>query len=159
MWLTSRSRTGLTLLVLPRQPILIGIVVTGHVVVASVEATDGAGGMFTTTYTYNGATENLEGRGFMGFEKIESVDLRNNIKHVQKFAKTFPKVGMLIEDTVYQPGGSTPISSQTVTLAQTNLDSTTHNERYFPYVSASTEDVHEVGGQQGRTADQAYGCQ
>jgi RHS repeat-associated protein len=120
-------------------------VVRGHTVVASAEATDGIGGTFTTTYTYQGATENVTGRGFQGFEKIEAVDSRNGIKHVQKYSHVFPYSGMLTEDAVYQ-SDNTLISKMTVTPDKYTLDATSHNERYFPYPSSSTTDVYEVGG-------------
>ncbi len=65
-------------------------------VVRSVTAPDGIGGTYSTIYNYFGAVTNLQGRGFSGFDKIESVDSRNSIKHVQSFAHEFPNTGMLV---------------------------------------------------------------
>src|SRR5690606_10354941 len=48
-----------------------GDVIGGRTVVTNVEVTDGVGGSFTKTYAYYGGVENLQGRGFQGFDRIE----------------------------------------------------------------------------------------
>ncbi len=125
-------------------------------VVSQVSASDGIGGTYTTTYHYTGAGLNLEGRGFTGFEKVESVDSRTGIKHTQGFRQDFPFTGMLTEEFLRQPATSggpfadgTLISHRLITpatLAEATVDATSHNERYYPYLSASSQDAYEVGG-------------
>ncbi len=114
-------------------------------VVSVATSTDGIGGTYTNTYTYFGAQVNVQGRGFAGFEKIESVDSRNSVKRVQKFERAFPSSGMLVEESLLQPGGA-PMSVKTFTASYHTLDATAFNQRYFPYPSASTENIYEVGG-------------
>src|SRR5690606_33180416 len=80
-------------------------------VVGQVAASDGIGGSYTTDYQYFGAVVELQGRGFAGFDKIETVDSRNDIKVVRKFKREFPYSGMPVEVSVYQPDGTTLISS------------------------------------------------
>lgn len=120
-------------------------VTADHVVVKKVTAPDGIGGSFDTDYTYFGAVVNLQGRGFQGFQKIESVDSRNGIKQVRQFTREFPYAGMPIEEAAYQSDG-TLISKQTFTPGVHVLDATANNQRYFPYPASRVSDAYEVGG-------------
>jgi RHS repeat-associated protein len=116
-----------------------------RVVVGSVAASDGIGGTFNTTYSYFGGVENLYGRGFQGFDKIEATDSRNSVKRLRIFRRDFPYSGAVADEWVFQPGGAA-ISARTITMASTTLDSTAYNQRYFIYQSSSTENAYEVGG-------------
>jgi RHS repeat-associated protein len=123
-------------------------VTRGRFVVKTVTASDGIGGTFDTTYSYFGAQVNVQGRGFAGFDKIETVDSRNGILRQEKFKREFPYSGMPYEVNVYQSVSGALMSQRAVTAAYTTLDTTNHNQRYFPYVSATAEEVYEVGGSQ-----------
>jgi RHS repeat-associated protein len=120
--------------------------ITAPMVLArTVTASDGIGGTYTMTYSYFGATEDPTRYGFEGFEKVEVVDSRNSVKRVQRFKREFPYGGDPVETSVYQPGG-TLMSSTLITMSSMTLDATAYKQRYFPYVSSSTIDEHEVGG-------------
>ncbi len=120
-------------------------VVGGRMLVTSVESADGIGGSFTTTYSYHGGRESRQGRAFVGFDKIETVDSRNGVKHMRRFAYEFPYVGMVIEEVTRQ-SDNTLMSAMTATPAVHVLDPTSYNQRHFPYVLAVTQDTYEVGG-------------
>ncbi|MEO6080914.1 MAG: SpvB/TcaC N-terminal domain-containing protein [Steroidobacteraceae bacterium] len=121
-------------------------VTRGRYVVKKVTATDGIGGNYDTDYNYFGAQVNLQGRGFSGFEMIQSVDLRNGVMSEQKFKREFPYSGMPYEVNVYQSAGGSLISKHTSTMAFQTLNNTANNERYFPFVSATADEAYEVGG-------------
>lgn len=120
--------------------------ITAPMVLArTVTSSDGIGGTYTMTYSYFGATEDPTRYGFEGFEKIEVVDSRNNVKLVQRFKREFPYGGEPYETSTYQSDGK-PISSTVITMTSMTLDGTTYKERFYPYASASTVDDYEVGG-------------
>ncbi|MEO6080370.1 MAG: SpvB/TcaC N-terminal domain-containing protein, partial [Steroidobacteraceae bacterium] len=121
-------------------------VTRGRYVVKKVTATDGIGGTFDTDYNYFGAQVNLQGRGFAGFEKIQSVDSRNGVMREQKFKREFPYNGMPYEVNDYQSSSGPLMSKRTTTAASDTLDATTYNKRYFIYLSATAEEAYEVGG-------------
>ena len=115
-------------------------------VVTSYAATDGIGGTYTISETYNGARVNMQGRGFEGFLWKRAQDSRSLYYSKDQFALSFPNTGMPTERTVYQSNGTTVVSDVVNTLASATLDSTTNNQRYFPYVSQSVSKSYEVGG-------------
>lgn len=120
-------------------------VVEPRLLVRTVTESDGVGGTYSKTYSYFGATEDSGRRAGQGFEKIEMVDSRNSVKLVRKFERAFPYSGSMVEESIYQPGG-TLMSSQSSTMAYTALDATSYNQRYFIYPSGSIADAYEVGG-------------
>jgi RHS repeat-associated protein len=115
-------------------------------IVPSYTASDGVGGTFTITETYYGARINAQGRGFEGFLWKQSKDSRSNWSVKDNFALTFPNTGQLSERTVYQANGSTAVSDLTNTVASYTLDSTSNNQRYFPYVNRIVSSAYEVNG-------------
>ncbi|MCX7056278.1 MAG: FG-GAP-like repeat-containing protein [Proteobacteria bacterium] len=115
-------------------------------VVTSYSASDGIGGAYNVSETYNGARLNMQGRGFEGFLWKKAQDNRNNFITKDRFALTFPNTGMLVERTLYQSNGTTLISDVTNTLASFTLDATTNNQRIFPYVSQSVASAYEFNG-------------
>jgi RHS repeat-associated protein len=121
-------------------------VTRGRYVVKKVTATDGISGTYDTNYNYFGAQVNVQGRGFAGFEKIQSVDSRNGVMSEQKFKREFPYSGMPYEVNVYQSASGPLMNSRSITAAYSTLDATAYNQRYFPYVSATAEGHYEVGG-------------
>lgn len=114
-----------------------------YYVVSSYTSSDGIGGTYSTSYTYAGAIENLQGRGFQGFTTVTSADSRTGFKDTRTYATVFPNTGLLTAETVTQSTG-TDVSVGSFTLATLTLDPTGNNERYFPYTAASSVNTHEV---------------
>ena len=114
-------------------------------VVSSFSASDGAGGTYNQAFWYYGAHLNLQGRGFDGFYAKQTTDNRNGIIEHDYYQRSFPYVGMTFQRDVSQPS-FTLMSRVINTLTKTTLESTTNNQRYFPYVSQSVETDNEVGG-------------
>lgn len=69
-------------------------------VVTTYSANDGAGGSYTTSYSYWNGRLNRLGRGFLGFEKIRATDSRYAVLHGVAlhreitFRQDFPLIGM-----------------------------------------------------------------
>lgn len=115
-------------------------------IVASVVSGNGIGGTYTRSYQYHGAAMNLQGRGFSGFAGRMITDSRTSApKYLQNLSRTFPYTGTVTRSDMYSSGG-TLLSRQDFTMAQTVLDSSSWNQRYFIYSSAVTSSLYEYGG-------------
>jgi RHS repeat-associated protein len=117
----------------------------GIQVVASASASDGANGAYTTTYAYYGATEDLLGRGFQAFDKIQATDSRNGMYRIDYYERAFPKTGQIRQTELFQSGG-TLVSRQTVTAFGQLTWDTGFNQRLLAYPQTTTGVQHEVGG-------------
>lgn len=115
-------------------------------VVSQVNTSDGIGGQYTQTYTYEGARQHLQGRGFLGFQVRKVVDSRNGLVRKTYSQSSFPLSGAVYQDDLFQSNGTTLISRLTSTLTYSVLDSTSYNQRYFPYASQTVATRYEVGG-------------
>jgi len=116
-------------------------------VVRQVTSTDGAGGTYTQTYSYNGLRKNIQGRGLESFLSVSTSDSRPGTPVTQAFFDTaFPTTAMPNKVDVYQHNGTTLMSRMVNTLDTVALDNTTNNQRTFPYVRVTTTEIHEVGG-------------
>ncbi|EQD55120.1 Rhs family protein, partial [mine drainage metagenome] len=104
-------------------------------------------GTYQRTHYYSGAWMNRQGLGFMGFETDAVYDSRNQLYTQRTFNPTFPYTGMMLSETVTENSASgQTVSSVSNTLADTMLSSTQGSQRYFPYVSGSTQKQYGVGG-------------
>lgn len=121
-------------------------------VVGQVTQSDGAGGAYTSTYSYTGAVESLQ-RGFAGFQSISVSDNRADSPVVKTYYRTdFPYTGMVSQQDVYQHDGST-LMSHTVNTPAANSG----YGLYFPYVLNTTTETREVGGtKNGQLITSAY---
>jgi RHS repeat-associated protein len=107
-------------------------------VVSQYSASDGAGGTYSNQFSYHDLYSNLQGRGLQGFWWKTAYDSRTTLYHTQFYlSSTFPYAGMINQETVTQSAG-TLVSDLITSQATTTLDSTTNNQRYFPYYSTKT---------------------
>jgi RHS repeat-associated protein len=110
----------------------------GMQIVASSAHTDGVNGVYTVSYTYYGGTEDLRGRGFLGFEKITTRDERNNQSRIDTYERSFPKTGHLKQTELYQ-SNDTLIASQSFTVDSRQAAPASSNiNSFFVYVSGSS---------------------
>lgn len=126
-------------------------------VVSQVTLTDGTGSSFTKSYTYSGAigrhdsgewlADYSDALEFEGFQSRTVSDSRAGAPLVKTYYKTaVPYTGMVYQQDVFQNNSTTLISHTINTPDVMNLDTTSTNQRYFPYLSAMTTDTYEVGG-------------
>lgn len=104
-------------------------------------------GTYAVNDYYSGAWTNVQGRGFAGFGNHQTYDGRNGIWTTYGYARAFPFTGML--NAVVATQNNTPqetIFNRSYTLSDATLSGTQYEQRYFPYVSSSTDKEYEVGG-------------
>ncbi|MBI2779325.1 MAG: VCBS repeat-containing protein, partial [Gammaproteobacteria bacterium] len=109
-------------------------------VVASHSASNGIGGMNTTSYSYAGAKLHQTGRGFLGFRSVVATG-PDGLKTTNYYHQGYPYTGLLQQADTQQPGGAW--------LRRTVNTWTAHNlggGRYFPYVASSTDSAWELNG-------------
>ena len=64
-------------------------------VVSRVDASNGIGGTYSTTYLYAGAKADMSGRGFLGFRVMQGNDLQTGISQVTTYRQDFPYLGLV----------------------------------------------------------------
>lgn len=121
--------------------------VTGGLwVVSRLSQTDGSGttAETATDFTYAGARENIEGRGFLGFDTRTTIDraLGHNLKNIERYRQDFPYIGALTSSEGQLSDG-TRVSYTTNTWSSLT-GGTGYNVYRYPYVSTSTTDTHEI---------------
>ncbi len=113
-------------------------------VVETAELSDGTGGTYTLTYSYESALMNLEGRGLGGFEKRTITDDRTNIKTTETMHREFPYRGR-VKDLLVERSNGTDILHKTFTWSAKSGGSG-YQAYQHPYVSQLVEKNYEVGG-------------
>jgi RHS repeat-associated protein len=115
-------------------------------VVSSATNSDGIGGTYVEDYFYRTARFNMQGRGFEGYGTVGNYDTRTALYDWKTYGQTFPQTGVLSTDWLYQSDDSTFIKAINNTWTTTTLDSTSNNQRYFPYLSTFSKGEWEFGG-------------
>lgn len=137
------------------------------VILGRVRISDGISVTYDLDYTYKGARRHgklgaTSSPGFSengsdddllfgaagqsaGFEWITVTDSRNTTRQKTTYDQLFPRTGMPKKHESLQ-SSFTPISVSTIQNLFESLDSSTNNQRYFPYVWKIETDWHEVGG-------------
>jgi hypothetical protein len=86
-------------------------------VVSRVDAANGIGGTYSTTYSYAGAKLDVRGR-FLGFRQMTTTDLQTNIVQVTNFRQDFPYIGQV--DTSITKLGTQTLKQSTHTYQVSN---------------------------------------
>ncbi len=116
-------------------------------VVTQTQTTDGIGGFYTKFFSYAGAREDIQGRGFSGFQGVVTSDNRSGSTVSKSLYRTaFPYSGLLSQQDVFQNDGVSPIDHRVLTPAVMTLSSAASQQRYFPYIASISDDAYEVGG-------------
>ncbi len=80
-------------------------------VTSRVDAANGIGGTYSSTYSYAGAKLDLSGRGFLGFRQKTVTDLQTSIVQTANYHQDFPYIGLIGSGTKAVSGGPTLNSS------------------------------------------------
>jgi uncharacterized protein YkuJ len=91
-------------------------------VVSRIDASNGTGGLYSTTYGYAGAKVDLSGRGFLGFRQVTSTDLQTNVVETINYLQTYPFIAEVANDS--KKLGSTTLTTTANTYASTALGGT-----------------------------------
>lgn len=109
-------------------------------VVSQVDADNGVGGDYTSTYKYQGAKIDVSGRGFLGFHFQYATDVQTNVVQTLEFRQDYPFIGFVKRDKKHKAGENVTLNEKTNTYAAANLGGT----RRFPYLSQMVEESRDL---------------
>lgn len=93
----------------------------------------------TTRYTYAGGRAHITGRGFLGFQVFESVDVDRDFSTIDILAQDYPTTGMVLERTTWFDLGGEDEELLTRTQNRVFYDSV-EGGTLFPFIASSTEE-------------------
>ncbi|MCF8372833.1 MAG: FG-GAP-like repeat-containing protein [Bacteroidales bacterium] len=110
-------------------------------VVNSFSVTNGLGGYNTISYKYFGALLDLQGRGFRGFTKMETIDETSGIKTINFFERDYKYISSKLKRTEQRLANGTLLSEVDNTLGlMVYYNGTVH----YSYVSGSVAKKYEL---------------
>ncbi|MGH9929066.1 MAG: toxin TcdB middle/N-terminal domain-containing protein, partial [Pyrinomonadaceae bacterium] len=115
-------------------------------VVDQFAASDGTGSTFQNQFWYEGARFHAQGRGFEGFYSRRTIDTRNNLPGYDLYVREFPYTGMRWSQRLNQASGTAFIEKWDAVPASQTSGGTGYEQRYFPFISTSTQSKYELGG-------------
>jgi Calx-beta domain/Salmonella virulence plasmid 65kDa B protein/Bacterial Ig domain/Insecticide toxin TcdB middle/N-terminal region/FG-GAP-like repeat len=121
-----------------------------YYVVSRVDAANGVGGYYSSSYAYVGAKLDVSGRGFLGFRQQVVTDLQTSVAQTLTFRQDYPFIGFVSEDKKVRSGVT--LNDRDNTYAATNLGGT----RRFPYLSQSVEASTDLNGTAFPAVTSAY---
>ena len=116
-------------------------------IVSRLTKSDGVGGTFWHSYTYEGAKVHALGRGFLGFARQSETDSRGGTVTVTDYRQdptAYEQVGAAAVISVLKSDG-TPIGRTTHHWARLAFGSG-YEARSYPYVASSVTDRFELDG-------------
>jgi hypothetical protein len=119
-------------------------------IVSRVDASNGIGGTYSSSYTYSGARTDATGRGFLGFRQVTVKDLQTNVVQTTTFRQDYPYIALATSETKVL--NSTTLNSVSSTYSATNLGGT----RNFVGVSQSQQSSTDLDGSQIPTVTTTY---
>ena len=128
----------------------------GAIYVASrIDASNGIGGTYSSTYAYTAAKTDLKGRGFLGLSSVKSTDSQTGIIATTNYRTDFPYAGLVSSQTTVS--GSVTLSSATNTYADTNEGTGTDGVvRHFLSLTQSVVAANDLDGTAFPTATTNY---
>ena len=114
-------------------------------VVCNLTASNGVGGTYQVSHSYYNSNLNLQGRGWLGFERRYAIDNRDGIVSMESYNQSFPHIGLARYELARQSDWTTKIREIVHTPSSLSLGSG-YESRTFPFVSQSVHDSFEVGG-------------
>ena len=107
-------------------------------VVKKLSVSNGIGGQVHTYFNYVGGKRDLQGRGFLGFAKIETTNTGSNVETATQYLQTFPYTGRVSEALVKDSNTGNLIS-------HTQHHYTTHSSNgRFPYLDYSLQQDYQL---------------
>ncbi len=94
----------------------------GAHIVSYYEANDGIGGVYRVDYLYEGGLASLQGRGFLGFARVQAVDSRDSLRDIAEYRQDFPYIGRVKATRVMQPVADVDLAYSETTWASFDKD-------------------------------------
>jgi RHS repeat-associated protein len=105
-------------------------------VVSTLTSANGIGGTYSSSYAYQGAQSDLQGRGFLGFSQMTITDNQTGVVHSTTYGTVFPYSGLTMGQLV--TSGSQTLSSSVNTYGQVSLGTGTEG------VARSVVELHKT---------------
>ncbi len=118
---------------------------TANYPVKAMRYGNGQGGWLETRYRYFGAAFDQQGRGHLGFARIETTDVTSGLRSVDIYAQGHPYTGMLKQQRVFTTGGAAILDSS-YTLDRQVLTQANGQTTVFPYTRQSRVSRQELNG-------------
>jgi uncharacterized repeat protein (TIGR01451 family) len=106
-------------------------------VVSRVDASNGIGGTFSSAYSYAGAKSDFNGRGFLGFAQMNTLDLQTGIAGATYFNQAFPLIGTVATELKTLNGNTLNRTDS----AYQFLNASNHSTISSPSISSTTGDT------------------
>ena len=109
-------------------------------VVSRLDASNGVGGTYSSSYSYAGGRVDTRGRGFLGFAQTTIKDLQTNISDATTYRQDFPYIGLVASTT--RMLGSLTLGQSTNTYQFSNVSGgTTIGPSSAPYRTSLSQNV------------------
>jgi RHS repeat-associated protein len=131
-------------------------------VVKQVDATNGIGGTYTSTYSYGQARSDAKGRGLLGFAQMTVTDVQTHIVQTKNYSTTFPYLGLVTSSTKVCPAGvcgaaAVTLSSTVNTYETVSLGNGTDGvARYYAALHQSVVSATDADGSPLPTVTTTY---
>lgn len=109
----------------------------GMQVVKKMAISNGQGGLINTFYNYIGGKVDIQGRGFLGFSKIETTNTSTGVVTIRNYLQSYPYVGRVSNEVTKTSAG------MLISRVDNYYDIHSINSR-FPYLSYSINRVYEL---------------
>jgi RHS repeat-associated protein len=99
--------------------------------------------IYTVSYAYRGAKQNMQGRGFLGFSQVTATDSRNGLVTETQYRQNFPYTGR--QDLVTVRNGTRSVSVYDPTwAARATAVADPAGDHHFVYLAADLAQSYEV---------------
>ncbi|QEI10875.1 tandem-95 repeat protein [Cellvibrio japonicus] len=110
----------------------------GMQVVKQLSVSNGLGGQVHTWFHYTGGKQDLQGRGFLGFAKIETTSTSSGVETATHYLQGFPYTGRISEVLIKDS-----VSGNLISRTQNHYTTHSHNGR-FPYLDYSIQQDYQL---------------
>ncbi len=114
-------------------------------VVSSIKVGNGQGGWLETRFRYAGARSDQSGRGFLGYGRMESLDVASGVTTTTWFSQAWPTIGMTTATRQTSASGVVLVDSRSTLDTQTIAHPNGRTTR-FPFTSTQAVSKNDLSG-------------
>lgn len=110
--------------------------------ISRIDADNGAGGIYRTSYFYVGAKANVQGRGFLGFRQVIARDEQTGIEQTTTYRQDFPFTGLVANQIKVKTPSGLELNRVENTYGSSSLGGT----RSFVFLTQSVQSSKDLDG-------------
>ena len=136
-----------------QRPVYPQLAVNPGVLVKELRQDNGQSGWLRRQYRFEGAFNDAQGRGELGFGKVQVTDLQSGLRTVSTLSQTYPFVGQVLSTSVTTTpltpgvaGGPVVLSLTENRLGRKDLPLGNGATVSFPFVAVTTESRRDLDG-------------